>query len=498
MSGIFAKLGRRRLIVLAASLVLAAISVVQLERARSGIEMRAIAAGTTPATLYQKGATGPLVIVAHGFAGSRQLMEAFSLSLAHSGFRVVAFDFQGHGRNPVPMSGDVTAIEGTTARLVNETRLVIDTARDATGYTGPMALLGHSMATDVIIRAGQGRDDLAAIVAVSMFSEAVTPDYPQRLLVLSGQWEPYLRAVGLEAARQVDATAQEGETVVSGDISRRTAVAPFVEHVGVLYSAASLREARDWLAGAFDMQADVPVWSTGPWLSALMISLVALMWPLAAMVGQRVSAHPPLSRLAFSGLLLAPALLAPVVATQTQVDLLPVMVADGLAVMVFVYGALQLIGLRALGQRLGSVQWGALAVLVLWGIGVFGLALDRYGASFMPIPERWPIIAALAIGTVPFMLADAALTQAGHARFWRRMAARLAIFAALGLTVALDPERFFFVVIIFPVLLLFFCVHGLMGRWIGQQAGAVTAGIGLGVILAWALGVSFPLFDAAL
>jgi hypothetical protein len=51
-----------------------------------------------------------------------------------------------------------------------------------------------------------------------------------------------------------------------------------------------------------------------------------------------------------------------------------------------------------------------------------------------------------------------------------------------------------FVLIVLPVFVLFFLVHGVMGRWIGQRAGATAAGLGLGLCLAWALGVSFPMF----
>ena len=60
----------------------------------------------------------------------------------------------------------------------------------------------------------------------------------------------------------------------------------------------------------------------------------------------------------------------------------------------------------------------------------------------------------------------------------------------------IDPERLMFLFIILPVLVLFFLVHGLMGRWIAQRCGPVSAGVGLGLCLAWALGVSFPLFSA--
>jgi hypothetical protein len=108
-----------------------------------------------------------------------------------------------------------------------------------------------------------------------------------------------------------------------------------------------------------------------------------------------------------------------------------------------------------------------------------------------------PIIAALALGCVPCMVADSYLTQAGRAPLWRRVAARLALFASLVVATVLRPDDLTFVLIVLPVFVLFFLVHGLMARWIGQRAGALAAGVGLGLCLAWALGVSFPLFAPA-
>jgi alpha-beta hydrolase superfamily lysophospholipase len=139
-------------------------------------------------------------VVAHGFAGSRQIMQAYSLHLAQSGYRVLAFDLEGHGRNPRPMSGDVTSVDGTTALLVAETRAVIAAAR-ALPQAGPVVASGHSMATDIIIRAAiaereQG-NPVAAVVAISMFSEAVTATEPMRLLAISGEWESRLRQAAL-------------------------------------------------------------------------------------------------------------------------------------------------------------------------------------------------------------------------------------------------------------------------------------------------------------
>jgi hypothetical protein len=176
------------------------------------------------------------------------------------------------------------------------------------------------------------------------------------------------------------------------------------------------------------------------------------------------------------------------------IPFLPVLVADYLMAHLAVYGALQLLILRRyIGKNLSI---GAVLLLAIWGISVFGFAMDRYVASFAPNAARLMIIALLCVGTVPFMVADSVLTGSGGGRLWRRVVARLVLLMSLAGAAMLDPERLMFLFIILPVLLLFFLMHGLMGRWIGQRSGAVTAGIGLGLCLAWSLGVSFPLFTS--
>jgi dienelactone hydrolase len=477
------------------ALAAALLSVWQLERARSGLSVASLPVGTTPATLYRSGeAPAPLVVVAHGFAGSTQLMQAFSLTLARAGYVVLAFDFEGHGRNPVPMSGDVTRIDGTTRLLVEETQRVIDAGLALPGVDGRVALLGHSMASDVVVRTAVADPRVDAVVAVSMFSEAVTATEPQRLLAVTGAWEGFLRTAALDAARLVDPAAEEDETVTNGPTTRRAAVAPNVEHVGVLYSRTSLVEAQAWLDAAFGRDTAPTPATIGPWLALLMASIVALAWPLAALLPDRHPPPHPVSLRAYALALVMPAIAAPLIATQVEVRLLPVLVADYLALHLALQGLLQIALLHRAGARFGPFGPLALAALLLWGLGVFGFALDRYGANFWPIPERLAIIAALALGTIPYMAADALATLATGASPLRRLAARAALLGSLALAVALDFERLFFLAIIFPVILLFFLVFGSMGRWVGTRAGATPVGLALGIILAWSLGVSFPMF----
>ena len=103
----------------------------------------------------------------------------------------------------------------------------------------------------------------------------------------------------------------------------------------------------------------------------------------------------------------------------------------------------------------------------------------------------------MALGAVPFMLADSALTEGGRAPLWRVLMVRGAALASLGLAVALDFERLFFLLIILPVILVFFLLFGTVGGWVGRATWRpAVAGIGLGVFLGWALGVTFPMFAA--
>ena len=475
--------------------MLAALALWQLEAQRAGLEISTRTVGETPVTrIAQPGSDGPVVVVAHGFAGSRQMMQAYGHDLARAGYRVWAFDFLGHGRHPRPMSGDVESIDGTTRLLIEQTRAVVDAALAAEGWQGEVALLGHSMATDIIIRTAIDDPRIGPVVAISAFSKAVTATAPDTLLLITGAWEPGLRGFARDAVAMVDRRLGEGETARAGDVIRRAVVAPLAEHVAVLHSRAGRAEAVGWLDAAYGRASDIAVRATGPWFLALMAAIVALAAPLSrSSAGARAPPVPgALSLGRFALVVGLPALLAPLLAVQVETRLLPVLVADYLALHLAIYGLCQLALCGGWGDGPRACAPSRCWRCWLWGLGVFGFALDRYGANFWPTPERLMIIAALTCGALPFMLGDALLARG--AALWQRITARLGFLLSLALAVLLDTERLFFLAMIAPVILLFFLIFGLMGRWVAARAGAASAGVALGLILAWALGVSFPLF----
>jgi len=233
----------------------------------------------------------------------------------------------------------------------------------------------------------------------------------------------------------------------------------------------------------------------GGWILLLLAGIVLLFKPLVYCLPRQKSPHRELPIRTYLLAVVLPAILVPLLAFLPPVNFLPVLIADYLVMHLALFGLLQLFIVRSMLPRARSSALVSAMLLAIWGIIVFGIALDRYAASFLPTGGRLSIVAALCLGTVVFMVGDSLVTGVGRGRLWRRMVARLALIVSLVVATAIDPERLIFLLIILPVLLLFYLVHGLMARWVAQRSGALAAGIGSGLCLAWALGVSFPLFD---
>ncbi|WP_339986190.1 alpha/beta hydrolase [Gymnodinialimonas ulvae] len=470
------------------------VGVVLLERPRAGLEITHDRVGTTPVTVTRSAEAGPVAVIVHGFAGSRQMMAAWSESFARAGYIAVALDLEGHGRNPVPMSGDVTSIDGTTRILLEEIARVTDWAVARPGAEPQVVMVGHSMSSDLVVRAGIADARVVSVIGISVFSQAVTEDAPENLLILNGAWEGALRA---EARRVMgDLDAVEGETVgqPGNGFARRAVAVPFAEHVAILWAPEGLREAVDWANASLGRSGEAEVARLGLGIILMLAGAVMLARPLAGLLPEG-AAPEAVPRRVFWVLALVPAVIAPLVAVQIEVGVLPVLVADYLAVHLGLYGLFVLGGAWIAGWRpeLRGWLWGVL--LAGFGIGVFGLLMDRYVASFVPHAGRVPIILAIVPGAVLAMWGDAVLTRGTAAVLWQRIVVRGAFLGSLAMAVALDFERLFFLVLIFPVIVLFYATFGMMGRWVGRRTGSVLAvGIGLGLLLGWALGVSFPMY----
>lgn len=499
--------------IVAAVVALCAIgsAVANLQAARSTLSIDAVAIDQTPATIYRPSSPtpAPVVVIAHGFAGSQQLMQSFALALAHAGYIAVTFDFAGHGRNPAPLTGSITEEDGATQTLVAETARVASFARKL--GDGRLAVLGHSMASDIIVRFADADAGVSATIAVSMFSPAVTATAPANLLVIAGGWEGMLKLEALRAVGLASAPLEARPGVTYGSFAqgtaRRAAFSANVEHVGVLFSSDSLRETVSWLDGTFGIVRAQPQSpdARGSWILVLLGGVVLLGWPLSKFLP--VVADPPVGA-GFGWRKLAVALGVPMLATPLLLAVLPthflpVLVADYLAAHFALYGiitagCIAYLTDAAKHQPSHRMSYSALATaaagLIAYGFLAIVWPINSEVTSFIPGPERVLLVAAMLVGTLAFFLSDEWLTRGAGSARGAYLASKVAFLTSLALAVGLDFKRLFFLIIIVPVIVLFFLVYGLFSTWAYQRTGhPFVAGLATAVAFAWAIGVSFPL-----
>jgi dienelactone hydrolase len=500
----------------------------QLEASTDGLAISTQRLGTTPVTVFRPAPSAgpaPVVLIAHGFAGSQQLMQPFALTLARNGFVAITFDFPGHGRNSAPMRGGLTDQDASLRTLLAAMEEMgafangLAPADGGEGGEGRYAVVGHSMASDIVLRHAQAHAEVQATVGVSLFAPSIkadTPgDSPRNLLVISGALEPQMMAT--EALRVVGRVAGDGAAPdttygrFENGTARRATLSPGVEHIAVLYSSRTLAETLDWLNAAFTRPpASHPfIDARGPWLGLLLAGVVALAWPLSRLLPRvgSVTSAPREQCLRWWGWRgqvassLLPALITPLLLWKLPSHFLPILLGDYLVLHFGLYGLLTMAGLLAFGGRPPRIARGRLLALSLailfasaYALLAVGVPVDRYVFNVSPQAVRLPLILVLCAGTLPYFLADEWLTRDTGAPRSAYVASKLCFLQSLVLAIALNPQRLFFLAIIVPAILLLFIIYGLFSRWAGQRTGhpavAATANaLAFGCFIA----VTFPL-----
>ena len=496
----------------AVALIAIGLALSHLQAASSGVDTTSVDIGTIPARVFKPAddARRPVVVIAHGFAGSQQLMQSFALAFARNGYIAVTFDFAGHGRNPNPLTGSITDVNGATQTLLAELTRVGAYAR-ALG-DGRLAVLGHSMASDIVVRYAEANPDVAATIAVSMFSPVVTAAAPRNLLVIVGGWESMLKAEALRAVGLAIAPQQPSPGVTYGDVAlgtgRRAAFSPHVEHASVLFSQDSLREAVRWLDLAFGTVRAAPptLDRRGPWIMLLIAAVVVLARPLSALLPQLavpgIGAGLGWRRLWI--VVLTPMVATPLLLRVLPTHVLPILVGDYLSAHFAIYGLITAVclfftrspGITERPRCPVSARRFTGATTAVVGFGFIGLVwpINSFVTSFVPGPGRLVLIGAMLAGTLLYFLTDEWSTRGDGAARGGYLASKVAFLISLAVAVGLDFQRLFFLIIVVPIITLFFAIYGVFSAWINRRTGhPMVAGIANAIAFAWAIGVTFPL-----
>ena len=119
---------------------------------------------------------------------------------------------------PTPSAATSNGVDGATQRLVDDVYAVAAEARKR--GDGRIAVLGHSMASDIVVRLAQGDFSVVATVAVSMFSPAITAASPRNLLVRAGADKNSPEAAARASARQAE-SAVRAERAAAADLEKK-------------------------------------------------------------------------------------------------------------------------------------------------------------------------------------------------------------------------------------------------------------------------------------
>lgn len=498
------------------ALLVMAFTGLRLADTTRGLTIDHFSAGAIPITVFQRAdqSLGPMVLIAHGFAGSRPMMQQFAVTLAQNGYLAVTFDFSGHGRNLKPMTGDLTRLDGATQVLLNDMASVVRSVREHyTGVQQSYAVLGHSMSSDLVVRFAKSNDDVVSTIGVSLFSPEITESSPLNLLIINGALEGGFNAAGLDAVAQVsDGVEPEVETTYgnfANGTARRLVEADYMEHVGVLFSRESANEAVLWLNQVFSRNSKDPVAAPmrGAWILMLLVAIVMLWRSLVRFLprlcipgrGASLRAWP------LASVMLIPPVLTPLILSLFDINFLPVLVGDYLAVHFLIYGLLTMalcvvISHSHRASTSSTVHsaplWqflGAVAAVIFLG-GLFGAALNWQLASFIPTAERIPLMVATFIGTLSWFLADEWATRGENRWRYSYLISKVMFLLSLGLAVALNFEGLFFLLMIVPLMVPLLLVFGLLSRWVYTATGSPwVAAAANAWIFAWAIAVTFPI-----
>jgi dienelactone hydrolase len=473
---------------IALSLILIAISWLGLTNLRTNLVVRSISQQDVPMLFMapQGVQHRPGVLIAHGFAGSKQLMLGYGYTLAHNGYGVLLLDFAGHGANAVPLDKTKLRQNLDVALSVLRAQPEIDPAK--------IGLMGHSMGSRAVMLAGiEQPNAISAVVAISPTPAPVTPNEPRNLQLQAGEWEgPFVQqsVQVLQQAGGENPNTEEGK-------GRSRVIVPQAEHILILFKDLSHQSALKWFNAVFHRTSAVEfrdrrmVWYSLHLLSWLL--LLGLVSP-TLMQGTSHTAWKPRSLRNWLGLGIAPFAATGVMTVVSQRAALESL------------GGLQVGGALGLWLFIAGLAWGGVmsrfprptAKSIGYGLLLFSLLWVAFGAmaqetwlQWWLIPARLQLWPALAVGCFPWFfasgIAEAQATLPQRILWWLAQSVTLTL--GLSLTLLLVPKLGFLALIIpiIPIIL------ALLSYAASQVRDAWSCAIASALFFGWIIASVFPL-----
>ena len=457
--------------------------------------------GDTPVTLTFKDnrETNGIVFLAHGFAGSTSFMRPIAVALAEAGYLTVRFDFLGHGRHPLPYSGDITTIAGATQKFVNQTNEII--SHYLAKYDNSFSMIiGHSMASDIIIRSATSDTRLNSAVAISAYTDALKSDKPKNVLILNGQWEPQLRAKSLEILKSIGIkNPKEGITYGSLNYNsiRKVEFIKNADHVGVLYSIRTQKALLDWV-NVLNKDQHVFIGNNiGTWTGILFFSIFFLVLFLITFLDQNISGKHRFGYIRFFSINILACALSPLILHNFKINFVEFPAHNHLINQMILISIILSFSIppSQIKELPKSFNFPLFAILFILFCILFGSILDSYVSSFLLTGTRVPIFFYCLFGTIPLMI----LMQLYYDNYSNGWIAgnifKLFLIISLSTSILLDISQLFIVGYAIILFLAFALIFGFLANMISRKFNnTLSVGLANGIALAWTFSTALPLY----
>jgi pimeloyl-ACP methyl ester carboxylesterase len=428
----------------------------------------------------------PGILIAHGFAGSKQLMLGYAYTLAHNGYGLLLWDQLGHGANTQRFDRNSLqdGLEVALSALKQQPEI----------NPQQLAIIGHSMGSGVAMTAGIERpSDFDAVVAISPTDAAVSPEVPKNLSLQAGAWEPEV----VENATRLLKQAGGSNSNVAAGKGRSLSIIAGVEHITILFNDSSHQSVLQWLNQTFGLHENNSYRDRRMgWYGLQLLGWLILIGTVLPHLPGKVSPpsqHTQRSLRAWVGLVFSPIAAASVIKLMSLSsdvgNLGGVLVGGAVGFWFFIAGLFWLAVVAKLPRpRISDLGLGLASFALMW-VGL-GMAAQLVWLPWFLTFQRLALWLPIAIACLPWFLANGMVQQSVKpiTRFGWWVGQSVTIVLGLILTIMLVPSLGFMAILlpIFPIL------FGLFGFLCAKLESPWAFALGSAPILSWLIVTPFP------
>ena len=425
------------------------------------------------------------IIVGHGFAGSKEMMRQIAYDVTKAGSNAVLFDFIGHGSNQQKLVNEPTEITGTTQQLVTQLSNIINLIYEKFGDEIKISLIGHSMASDIVVRASADKR-VKSVVAISPYSTGITQDFPKDLLLISGQFENHLRSHALQMVKTFEPEAKENTEYTNGKIRRKASFIENTGHVSVIYAPQTTKIIIDWLKLE---NYDRPIWKNQ--IAWVLIGITFIVIGMSRfntnLLNETISILNNKKALISVSLATAISLSSGLI----EINFLPIYGFERIAIyfgLVGLFAYLFSFNYQITSLRIDLLYWLRLVMCFV----ILCFLINRYIGSFSLSDNRTTGFITLILPITLFSLVIEKLIASSSN--WIAILLRGMPIIGFSMLLILFPEQYGLMFTTVLIYILYFIVFGYIGRHQRKKIGHAKVGLAHGIFLSFAFAATNPIF----